>query len=238
MANKITKHIPNTITCLNLFSGCICCVMAFWHLYDYALLCIVLSAIFDFFDGLAARALNAHSIIGKDIDSLADDISFGLAPSVIMFSFLDDYVIEDGGWMDYVPFIAFLIAVFSALRLAKFNNDSRQVSSFFGLPVPANALFWGASVVGFYNWMLSLPLWILIIAILLSCWLLVSEVPMFSLKFKNLSWGDNKIRFVFLAVCVALLFLGIPGIALIILWYIALSIAVWVFNSYNSKKEC
>ena len=238
MANKITKHIPNTITCLNLFSGCICCVMAFWHLYDYALLCIVLSAIFDFFDGLAARALNAHSIIGKDIDSLADDISFGLAPSVIMFSFLDDYVIEDGGWMDYVPFIAFLIAVFSALRLAKFNNDSRQVSSFFGLPVPANALFWGASVVGFYNWMLSLPLWVLIIAILLSCWLLVSEVPMFSLKFKNLSWGDNKIRFVFLAVCVALLFLGIPGIALIILWYIALSIAVWVFNSYNSKKEC
>ena len=174
MANRITKHIPNTITCLNLFSGCICCVMAFWHLYDYALLCIVLSAIFDFFDGLAARALNAHSIIGKDIDSLADDISFGLAPSVIIFSFLDDYVIEDGGWMDYVPFIAFLIAVFSALRLAKFNNDSRQVSSFFGLPVPANALFWGASVVGFYNWMLSLPLWVLIIAILLSCWLLVS----------------------------------------------------------------
>ena len=238
MANRITKHIPNTITCLNLFSGCICCVMAFWHLYDYALLCIVLSAIFDFFDGLAARALNAHSFIGKDIDSLADDISFGLAPSVIIFSFLDDYVIEDGGWMDYVPFIAFLIAVFSALRLAKFNNDSRQVSSFFGLPVPANALFWGASVVGFYNWMLSLPLWVLIIAILLSCWLLVSEVPMFSLKFKNLSWGDNKIRFVFLAVCIALLFLGIPGIALIILWYIALSIAVWVYNSYNSKKEC
>lgn len=238
MANRITKHIPNTITCLNLFSGCICCVMAFWHLYDYALLCIVLSAIFDFFDGLAARALNAHSFIGKDIDSLADDISFGLAPSVIIFSFLDDYVIEDGGWMDYVPFIAFLIAVFSALRLAKFNNDSRQVSSFFGLPVPANALFWGASVVGFYNWMLSLPLWVLIIAILLSCWLLVSEVPMFSLKFKNLSWGDNKIRFVFLVVCVALLFLGIPGIALIILWYIALSIAVWVYNSYNSKKEC
>ena len=238
MANRITKHIPNTITCLNLFSGCICCVMAFWHLYDYALLCIVLSAIFDFFDGLAARALNAHSFIGKDIDSLADDISFGLAPSVIIFSFLDDYVIEDGGWMDYVPFIAFLIAVFSALRLAKFNNDSRQVSSFFGLPVPANALFWGASVVGFYNWMLSLPLWVLIIAILISCWLLVSEVPMFSLKFKNLSWGDNKIRFVFLVVCVALLFLGIPGIALIILWYIALSIAVWVYNSYNSKKEC
>jgi len=237
MANSITKHIPNTITCMNLFSGCICCVMAFWHLYDYALLCIVLSAIFDFFDGLAARALNAHSIIGKDIDSLADDISFGFAPSAIMFSFLSDYLIEEGGWMDYVPFIAFLIAVFSALRLAKFNNDSRQVSSFFGLPVPANALFWGASVVGFYNWMLSLPLWIIIVAILLSCWLLVSDVPMFSLKFKNLSWADNKVRFLFLAVSVALLFLGIRGIALIILWYIALSVAVWVYNILNSKVE-
>ena len=238
MANRITKHIPNAITCLNLFSGCICCVMAFWHLYDYALLCIVLSAVFDFFDGLAARALDAHSIIGKDIDSLADDISFGLAPSVILFSFLSDYVIEDGGWMDYVPFVAFLIAVFSALRLAKFNNDSRQVSSFFGLPVPANALFWGASVVGFYNWMLNLPLWILIVAILLSCWLLVSEVPMFSLKFKNLKWNDNKVRFFFLAVSIGLLFWGIPGIALIILWYIALSIGVWMYNIKNSTKEC
>lgn len=237
MANRITKHIPNTITCLNLFSGCICCVMAFWHLYDYALLCIVLSAIFDFFDGLAARALDAHSIIGKDIDSLADDISFGLAPATILFSFLSDYISGEGGWMDYVPFFAFLIAVFSALRLAKFNNDSRQVSSFFGLPVPANALFWSASVVGFYNWMLDLPLWVLIIAILVSCWLLVSDVPMFSLKFKNLSWADNKVRFFFLTVCVALLFLGIPGIALIILWYIVLSVGIWFYSISNSKVE-
>ena len=86
MANKFTKHIPNTITCMNLFSGCICCVMAIWHFYDYALLCIILSAIFDFFDGLAARTLNAHSIIGKDIDSLADDISFGYVLFLVRFT--------------------------------------------------------------------------------------------------------------------------------------------------------
>ncbi len=237
MANKFTKHIPNTITCMNLFSGCICCVMAIWHFYDYALLCIILSAIFDFFDGLAARTLNAHSIIGKDIDSLADDISFGLAPGAIMFSFLSDLLIGEEGWLEFVPFAAFLIAVFSALRLAKFNNDSRQTTSFYGLPVPANALFWAALVSGSYEWLLSIPWWVVMIAILISCWLLVSELPMFSLKFKNLSWADNKVQFLFLAVSAALLFFGVSGIALIILWYIALSVAIWMYNISNSKVE-
>ncbi len=238
MANKVTKHIPNTITCLNLFSGCICCVMAIWHMYEFALLCIIFSAIFDFFDGLAARVLDAHSIIGKDIDSLADDISFGLAPAMMVFAFLKyDYLPDAVGFMELFPFIAFLIAVFSALRLAKFNNDSRQTTSFYGLPVPANALFWGASVTGLSNWMLNLPLWIIIFAILLSCWLLVSELPMFSLKFKNLTWTDNKLRFVFLAISVVLLFFSIPGIALIILWYIALSAGIWMFDMLNPKVK-
>ena len=238
MANKITKHIPNTITCLNLFSGCICCVMAIWHMYEFALLCIILSAVFDFFDGLAARTLDAHSIIGKDIDSLADDISFGLAPAMMVFAFLKyDYLPDAVGFFELVPFIAFLIAVFSALRLAKFNNDSRQTTSFYGLPVPANALFWAASVEGFFKEMLNLHLWVIILAILLSCWLLVSELPMFSLKFKNLTWADNKIRFLFLVVSVALLFLGVPGIALIILWYITLSVGIWIYNIFNSKVE-
>ena len=237
MAKRITKHIPNTITCLNLFSGCISCVFAFQGMFTYALFFIVLGAVFDFFDGLAARALNAHSIIGKDIDSLADLITFGFAPAVMLYTLLEVEFI-DGGWSYLLPFLAFLITVFSTLRLAKFNNDSRQVSSFIGLPVPANALFWGATIAGGDEWLFELPIWAILVVVLLSCWLLVSELPMFSLKFKNLSWGDNKIRFVFLAVCVALLFLGIPGIALIILWYIALSIAVWVYNSYNSKKEC
>lgn len=237
MANKVTKHIPNTITCMNLFSGCLCCVMAFRHQFDYALLFIVLSAVFDFFDGLAARALDAHSIIGKDIDSLADDISFGLAPAMIVFALLEEKFVGAEGWLAYAPYAAFLIAVFSALRLAKFNNDTRQTTSFIGLPVPANALFWAALVAGMHEELLCdccHPL-ILFALILLSSWLLVCELPMFSLKFKSLGLAGNKVRFLFLAVSVALLFLGIPGLALIIIWYIALSVIVWLFNKSNTQ---
>ena len=237
MANRVTKHIPNTITCMNLFSGCLCCVMAFRHQFDYALLFIILSAVFDFFDGLAARALDAHSIIGKDIDSLADDISFGLAPSMIVFALMSEMFEGTTGWQSYIPYIAFLISVFSALRLAKFNNDSRQTSSFIGLPVPANALFWGALVAGFHDRLLNIPVWALIITILISCWLLVCELPMFSLKFKSLKFEDNKIRFIFLALSVVLLFMSIPGVALIIIWYIVLSVVVWIYDLLNSKVE-
>ena len=237
MANRITRHIPNTITCMNLFSGCIAAVMAFRHQFDYALLFIILGAVFDFFDGMAARVLDAHSVIGKDIDSLADDISFGLAPAMIVFSLMTEMLADSTDFMTYVPYLAFLIAVFSALRLAKFNNDSRQTTSFIGLPVPANALFWGALVAGLHDWLLDVPCWTLLIVILISCWLLVSELPMFSLKFKNLGWQDNKVRFLFLVVSAALLFLGIPGIALIIIWYIVLSTLIWTNNKLNHKAE-
>ena len=152
MTNVIKNNIPNTVTCLNLFSGCIACVMAFEARYDLALLFIILSAVFDFFDGMLARVLNAHSIIGKDLDSLADDVSFGVAPSLIVFSLLKEmyYPASMEFIAPYLPYAAFLISVFSALRLAKFNNDTRQTSSFIGLPVPANALFWGSFVVGKY----------------------------------------------------------------------------------------
>ena len=141
MANCITRHIPNTLTCLNLFSGCIACVMAFEARYEWALAFIIFSAVFDFFDGMMARALDAHSIIGKDLDSLADDVSFGVAPSLIVFSLFKE--MDYSGAMESLagvfPYLAFLLSVFSALRLAKFNNDTRQTSSFVGLPVPANA---------------------------------------------------------------------------------------------------
>ena len=127
----------------------------------------------------------------------------------------------------YVPYLAFLIAVFSALRLAKFNNDARQTTSFIGLPVPANALFWAALIVGGDEFLMSFqgtPLLILIL-IGVSCWLLVSEIPMFSLKFKNLSWADNKVRFIFLFGCLLLLAcFEILGLALIIVWFILLSL--------------
>lgn len=226
MANCITRHIPNTLTCLNLFSGCIATVMAFEANYSLALLFIVISAAFDFFDGLAARALGAHSVIGKDLDSLADDISFGVAPSAVVFSLLSEMWVGESGIMAYLPYWAFLIAVFSGLRLAKFNNDTRQTTSFIGLPVPANALFWASLVVGLHDYLVSgvHPLLVLVL-VCLSSWLLVSEIPMFSLKFKNLSWKDNKVSFIFLLVCIPLLaILHIPGIAAAIVWYILISL--------------
>ena len=208
MANALKNYIPNAVTCLNLFSGCIASVMAFEARYDLALTFIILSAVFDFFDGMLARTLNAHSSIGKDLDSLADDISFGVAPSFVIFSLLKEmhYPANIEVIAPYLPYAAFLISVFSGLRLAKFNNDTRQTSSFIGLPVPANALFWGALIYGAHDF-------------------LVSEIPMFSLKFKSLSWKDNKISFIFLIVCIPLLiFLGVSGFAAIILWYIILSL--------------
>lgn len=229
MANCITRHIPNTLTCLNLFSGCMGCVMAFQANYEGALLFIILSAVFDFFDGMAARILDAHSIIGKDLDSLADDVSFGVTPSLVVFSLFKEmtYPTYMDGLALYLPYAAFLIAVFSALRLAKFNNDTRQTTSFVGLPVPANALFWGSIAVGMHDWIISEnfhPFYLLILVCLFS-WLLVSEIPMFSLKFKNLSWKDNKISFSFLLICIPLLIcLQTTGFAAIIVWYLLLSI--------------
>lgn len=230
MANRITRPIPNTLTCLNLFAGCVACVMAFQGNYMGALSCIVLSAVFDFFDGMMARLLDAHSIIGKDLDSLADDVSFGLAPSVIVFSLFREMDLSwMGGAAPYFPYVAFLIAVFSALRLAKFNNDTRQTTSFIGLPVPANALFWASLVAGGSEYLLSRPSLVAVVGLLLLVclfsWLLVSEIPMFSLKFKNLSWRDNRVSFIFLLACIPLLlFLHVSGFAAVIVWYIFLSL--------------
>ncbi|MBQ5818286.1 MAG: CDP-diacylglycerol--serine O-phosphatidyltransferase [Bacteroides sp.] len=226
MANCITRHIPNALTCMNLFSGCIACVMAFHANFEIAMLFIVIGAVFDFFDGLAARLLHAYSNIGKDLDSLADDVSFGVAPALIVFSLFKeinypDYLSFLANWL---PYAAFLIAIFSALRLAKFNNDTRQTTSFIGLPVPANALFWASLIAGCKPIASYHPLLTLALVCLFS-WLLVSEIPMFSLKFKNLSWKDNKIAFIFVIISAILLItLKIAGFAAVIVWYILLSI--------------
>lgn len=226
MANCITRHIPNALTCMNLFSGCIACVMAFHANFEMAMLFIVIGAVFDFFDGLAARLLHAYSNIGKDLDSLADDVSFGVAPALIVFSLFKeiDYPEYLSSLANWLPYCAFLIAIFSALRLAKFNNDTRQTTSFIGLPVPANALFWASLVAGCYPIASYHPLLTLALVCLFS-WLLVSEIPMFSLKFKNLSWKDNKISFLFVITSAILLItLKIAGFAAVIVWYILLSI--------------
>ena len=229
MTNVIKNNIPNTVTCLNLFSGCIACVMAFEARYDLALLFIILSAVFDFFDGMLARVLNAHSIIGKDLDSLADDVSFGVAPSLIVFSLFKEmyYPANMEFLAPYLPYAAFLISVFSALRLAKFNNDTRQTSSFVGLPVPANALFWGSLVAGAHDLLVSEnchPVYILLLVCLFS-WLLVSEIPMFSLKVKSLAWKGNELRYILIACAIIFVALwGFLGISGTILLYIVLSI--------------
>lgn len=221
MAKSVIHFIPNTLTCLNLFMGCVATVAAFRGEYEWALLCIIGSAVFDFFDGMAARLLHAHSPIGKDLDSLADDVSFGVAPSVILFSFLQEICPCDYSWL---PYSAFLLSVFSALRLAKFNNDARQTSSFIGLPVPANALFWASLIIGFRSWLFSWHPLLLVALALCFCYLLVCELPMFSLKFKSLAWRDNKVSYLFLLVCIPLLALGIKALAVIVLWYILLSV--------------
>ena len=139
------KHIPNTITCCNLISGCVATVFALFGIPEMALLFIILGAVFDFFDGMTARVLGVSSPIGKELDSLADDVTFGVAPASILFWFLGiiDYPEFLEGWRNVIPFLAYIIAAFSALRLAKFNLDTRQTTSFIGLPTPANALFWG-----------------------------------------------------------------------------------------------
>ena len=229
MANGITRHIPNMVTCCNLLSGCIASVMAFQANYEAAILFIILGAIFDFFDGMLARLLNVSGPLGKELDSLADDITFGFAPSAIVFSLFKEVQYPEfmSGITDYFPYTAFIIAAFSALRLGKFNIDPRQSSSFIGLPTPANALFWGSLVVGGHSFLVSdsFNAAYLFILVILMSYLLVAELPMFSLKFKNLSWRDNKISYIFLLVCIPLLAIfRLSGFAAIILWYILWSL--------------
>lgn len=205
-----------------------------------ALLWIIIGAIFDFFDGMSARLLHVSSPIGKELDSLADDITFGMAPAAIVFYEMG--IMEYPAFLNpvqpYMPFVAFLIAAFSALRLAKFNLDERQAMGFIGLPTPANALFWGALLVGAGDiienttWMVP----VVIVMILLSCWLLVSEIPMFALKFKHWGWKGNEVKYLFLITCVPLLIVfGVTAFAIIIAWYVLLSALV---NKRNRKQPC
>ncbi|MDL2290040.1 CDP-alcohol phosphatidyltransferase family protein [Paludibacteraceae bacterium OttesenSCG-928-F17] len=218
---NITKHIPNTVTCLNLLMGCIGTYFAFQGDYQWALVCILVAGLFDFFDGMFARLLNAYSAIGKQLDSLADVISFGMLPGAMVFTILSQTELHG-----LFALTGFLIPIFSALRLAKFNIDERQSESFLGLAVPANAIFWGGAIFAFSDFFLFQP-WFLVALVLLFCALLVSEIPMFSLKMKNLKWSDNKTQYIFLLGCVILLAtLRLKAFAAIIAWYIVLSILV------------
>ena len=224
------KHIPNTITSLNLISGCIATIFAVTGNPVLALLFIILGAVFDFFDGMTARLLGVSSPIGKELDSLADCVTFGFAPSALIFYMLQ--ILDYPGPMEfarpYLPYIAFIMAAFSALRLAKFNLDERQTSSFIGLPTPANALFWSSLIVGGKESLTNCH-WSAIIVIILMfvmSYLLIAEIPMFSLKFKHWNWSENKLRWSFIISCIPLLVIfKFSAFAVIIAWYVVLSIA-------------
>ncbi len=225
----IRKHIPNALTCCNLMCGCMATGAAFYGNYRWAIVMIIVGAIFDFFDGMVARLLGVSSPIGKELDSLADVVTFGVAPSAILFYLFHEVHYPDviAPLSHYIPYTAFLMAAFSALRLAKFNLDQRQTSSFIGLPTPANALFWASLVVGQHAFLVSLKFnaVFLFLFMLLSCMLLVAEIPLFALKFKDYSWRNNSVKYIFLAGCALCLCLGASSLAAMIVWYVALSLA-------------
>jgi len=203
-------------------------MMLEYHNYFGAFLFIILAAIFDFLDGFSARLLKAFSPIGGQLDSLADLVSFGLAPGFVIFSFLNTVSIGTFFETSFLPYTAFFIPIFSALRLAKFNIDSRQRDSFLGLPVPANALFWTSlipAIIPFVKGYEMAACFFVLILILAFCLLMISEFPMFSLKFKSYSWKKNQWAYLLIGIAVALtVWFRFFGISLTIVCYILLSV--------------
>lgn len=205
------KQIPNIVTCCNLICGCIAICAAFQHWFTAAFIFILVGAVFDFFDGLLARALGVSGRLGLELDSLADVVTFGVAPSAMLYMLFREvrypgFVYNDF-WFMVMPLLAFLIAAFSAYRLAKFNIDERQHTTFIGMPTPANAIFWAALISSSEEYLTS-PMFnslFLLAFELLFCWLLVCNVPMFSLKFANTSWADNKVKYIFILLCILIL---------------------------------
>ncbi|MDE5989080.1 MAG: CDP-diacylglycerol--serine O-phosphatidyltransferase [Duncaniella sp.] len=224
---SIRTYIPNTITCLNLLSGCAAVFLAFnldmptpWlSAIQWAFVCIGAAAAFDFWDGMSARLLHAYSPIGKELDSLSDLVSFGLAPAFLVMNTM----LRAGSPM-WVSALALLIAVMGALRLAKFNVDTRQTTSFIGLPIPANAIFW----VGTLAWIMvhGYPGDVVMVALIVAISLLmVSELKMFSLKFANLSLRENVRRYVIMAATALFVITdGVSGFAWTIVLYILISL--------------
>jgi CDP-diacylglycerol--serine O-phosphatidyltransferase len=232
----LKKHLPNAITCANLFSGCIGIVYAFQGNLEFAAYFVVLSGIFDFFDGMVARLLNVKSAIGKELDSLADMVSFGFLPGVVMYQLLLRSTPEFfESTPAFLPYLAFIITVFSALRLAKFNIDTRQTEEFIGLNTPMNTLF-----------IVSLPfiakdypaiIWstsILLAIVVITSFLLVSEIQIFSMKLSDKSWAKSKFKYIFLILSIILVaLLKFTAVPFVLVLYIGLSVVH--FRSQKSK---
>lgn len=228
---SLKRQIPNLITLGNLTCGVVACYMASQGLLWQAAVYIIAGIFLDFFDGLAARLLGVASPIGKELDSLADVVTSGVAPALILFKTIP----VDPTWLYVLSLAAFLMPAFAAYRLAKFNLDTRQSHSFLGLPAPSNALIWvGLALLSNNSTYPPYPLLenyfyvALIVLSLITDILMVSELPMFSLKFnfKDLSWKTNRVQYIFLFGCVIIIALTRQWyvISLLILWYILLSL--------------
>lgn len=228
--NIIVKSIPNTITCLNLLSGCLAIVFAFSPAqrfcldipgWQWSVICIFAAAVFDFLDGFAARLLHAYSDIGKELDSLSDLISFGVAPAMLLLNVMT-YI----GGASHIYWIVFLIPILGGLRLARFNvRDAEGDNSVFhGLPIPANALFW----IGYVSWLWKYGMpdfYVVALGILLVSLAMVSNILLPSLKFKNLRFKDNLSRyFIIVATIILVIICGLPGFTWAILIYLILGI--------------
>lgn len=231
--NAITRNIPNAVTCLNLVAGTLAIICAaagaspWWGLqgWQWAAIFVGIAAAADFLDGFFARLLRAYSELGKELDSLCDLVSFGVAPALILF-----YLLPSVEALDWIRWCVFIIPVGAALRLAKFNIDTRQATFFIGLPVPANAIFW----IGFCGMITSGASFLTLIAVFLplllfEAWLMVSPFKLFSLKFSNLSWKDNKYRYILILAAAVLIFcMGIGGLMWLVIFYLLLSLCVGV----------
>ncbi len=227
MFKKIKSNIPNSITCLNLLSGCVACIFAFhsqdtfcsFKGYEIVYILIGAAAIFDFLDGAAARLLNATTNIGKELDSLSDLISFGVAPAMLMYNTM---IYHNGGL--YSAFAALAIAVFGAIRLARFNVDDRQTDTFIGLPIPANAIFWIGSNALIYKYGYPGDASVIASLVIMSLFM-VAPIKMYSLKFHNFAIRENYKRYlIILSAFLFVIFFGVSGLAYEIFLYILLSV--------------
>jgi CDP-diacylglycerol--serine O-phosphatidyltransferase len=241
--------VPNLITAMNLVSGCMAVFMGIEGELGMAAILILAASVFDFMDGMFARLLKSYSEIGKQMDSLADLVSFGVAPAAILWSMLEQSMFRSSlsfADMEATPLqwvlllSVLLVPVAGAFRLAKFNIDTRQSESFLGLPIPANAMFYAslALILDFgkltaINHLLLNPYFIAVAIVIFPC-LMISEIPMFSLKVRHFNWKGNQVRFSFLALCVVLvLSLQLYSLPLIIISYILISL----FTSIAARKN-
>ncbi|MCK4345570.1 MAG: CDP-diacylglycerol--serine O-phosphatidyltransferase [Bacteroidales bacterium] len=251
MIRNLTRHLPNFITAINLACGFTSIVLIIEGNMIFACYFILLATIFDFLDGFFARLFDAYSDIGKQLDSLADIVSFGVAPALIMYAFLRISILDNNGSFSFesltffeglILFSPVLLAIASAFRLAKFNIDPSQHDSFYGLPTPANAIFISSFVMNVLNHqklydqgIFTSKYFLLVLTIILSC-LLVSRIPMFALKFHNFSFSENKIRYVFIGISVILVIvLQLAALPFIIAIYILISLGCTIFKTRDKQ---